>query len=178
VTRFIDPRNACAKPWVLLTQEADYDAAKNHGDREAACRIVKKFLDSPENSSQVKALRESCPDAVILPARPAGEEDKNCLPAALAEYLAGKTGLELDAGIEGEVKQDRPYLLAGDIFDPEGSLNETRLFIERNGGKVAGAAALTLGGQGRRRNGGETLSMGETLPPDAGLRRPRPFHRC
>jgi hypothetical protein len=171
VMHFIDQSNVYAKPWVLLTDHPDYDAAKNHEDREAAARLVENLLSTPENRAQLKSLKDKYPDAVIVPVHALEAKGKNRLPEALAEYIGQRTGLEVDAGIVqtnevhrtgtdawhrfafrpkfgGEVKKGRKYILVDDVFSNGGSFSELKRHIERNGGEVVQTAALSLGGHG------------------------------
>jgi len=171
VMHFIDLDNCYAKPWELLAEHPDYDAAKNHEDRIAALSLVHSFLNTPENQAQMLLLKQNYPDAIIVPVHAIEANGRNKIPGALAEYIGKRTGIEVDDSIiqtnrvhrtgkdewhrfafrpsfDGEVKSGRNYIVVDDVFSNGGSLNELRLFIEKNGGKVVHAVAMSLGGHG------------------------------
>ncbi|GMO15317.1 MAG: hypothetical protein Pg6A_01390 [Termitinemataceae bacterium] len=171
IMRFVDLDNCSAKPWHILKQHPDYDAAKNHENRIAAARLIHSFLKQPENQKQMLYLKTKFPDAVITPVHAIEANGKNRIPEILAEYLSKKTGLEADVSIvqkdkihrtgsddfhrfafrpryDGHVRQGRRYILVDDVFTQGGSLNELRLFIEKQGGNVVQMAAMSLGGHG------------------------------
>jgi hypothetical protein len=171
VMHFIDHQNTYAKPWNILLAHPDYDAAKNHEDRAAAARLVKRMLNTPENQDLLRTLKKQYPDAAIVPIRAIETNGKNRIPEMLAEYIAHQTGLEVDTGIvqtnkvhrtqsdawhrfafrptfDGEVRIGGKYILVDDVFSNGGSFNELRLHIERNGGKVAQTVVMSLGGHG------------------------------
>lgn len=171
VMHFIDHQNTYAKPWNILVAHPDYNAAKNHEDRAAAARLVKGMLSTPENQELLRTLKEKYPEAIIVPIRAIEANGKNRIPEMLAEYIAHQTGLEVDTGIvqtnkvhrtqsdawyrfafrptfDGEVRNGGKYILVDDVFSNGGSFNELRLHIERNGGKVAQTAVMSLGGHG------------------------------
>jgi len=171
VMRFVDLDDIYVKPWKLLEDHYDYDDAKNHEDRIAALSLVHSFLKTPENQKQLQMLKQNYPDAIIVPVRAVEANGKNKIPWALAEYIGERTGLEINNNIvqtnrvhrtgkdewhrfafrpafDGEVKSGRDYIIVDDVFSNGGSFNELRLFIEKNGGKVVQAAAMSLGGHG------------------------------
>jgi len=171
VMQFVDHNNCYAKPWILLEEHPDYDAAKNHEDRIAALSLVHSFLKTPENQAQLKILKKQYPLSIIVPVRAIEAGGKNKLPVALAEYIGDRAGMEINDNIvqtnrvhrtgkdewyrfafrpsfDGEVKSGRNYIIVDDVFSNGGSFNELRLFIEKNGGKVVHAAAMSLGGHG------------------------------
>jgi hypothetical protein len=171
VTHFIDRENSYAKPWTILTSRRDYDAAKNRGDRAAALRLVRGFLDSPENTALLRSLKADFPGAVVVPVRSAEENGRNRIPETLAEYMAARAGFAVDTGIvqtnitgrtgsgvwhrfafrpefDGPVKPGRNYILADDVFTCGGSFGELRRHIGLRGGNVVRAAALSCGGYG------------------------------
>jgi len=173
VMRFIDPIDSLPKPWDVLSKHPCYDAAKNHEDRAAALRLVIDFLDTPENLAQLKSLLLKFPDAVIVSVHAIESRGKNRIPEMLAEYMGEITGLEVDDNIvqtnrvhrtgsdeihrfafrptfEGNVKENRPYILVDDVFSFGGSFNELRFHIEKNGGKAVQTAAMSLGGHGNK----------------------------
>jgi hypothetical protein len=171
VMQFVDLDNCYAKPWTILEEHPDYDAAKNHEDRTAALSLVHSFLKTPENKAQLQFLKQKYPDAIIVPVHAVEAKGRNKIPGALAEYISKCTDIEINDDIiqtnrvhrtgkdewhrfafrpsfNGEVKSGRNYIIVDDVFSNGGSFNELRLFIEKNGGKVAHAVALSLGGHG------------------------------
>jgi hypothetical protein len=181
VMHFVDLDNCCAKPWKLLEEHPDYDAAKNHEDRIAALSLVHSFLYTPENHAQITKLKQHYPNAIIVPVRAIEAGGKNKLPVALAEYIGEFTGLEINDNIvqtnrvhrtgkdewhrfafrpsfNGEVLSGQSYIIVDDVFSMGGSFNELRLFIESNGGNVVQMIALATG-----RSGNEISPRPETL---------------
>jgi hypothetical protein len=69
VMHFVDLDNCYAKPWKLLEEHPDYDAAKNHEDCTATMCLVYFFLKIPENQIQLRNLKKQNPRAVIVPIR-------------------------------------------------------------------------------------------------------------
>jgi hypothetical protein len=53
VMQFVDLDNCYAKPWTILEEHPNYDAAKNHEDRTVALSLVHSFLKTPENQAQL-----------------------------------------------------------------------------------------------------------------------------
>jgi len=173
VMHFVDLDDCCAKPWKLLEEHPDYDAAKNHEDRIAALSLVHSFLNTPENLSQLRFLKNNYSDAIIVPVHAIEANGKNRIPEMLADYIGKYTGLEVDDNIvqsnrvhrtgtdewyrfafrpsfDGNVKSGREYILVDDVFSNGGSFNELRIFIEKNGGNVVQAVAMSLGGHGNK----------------------------
>jgi len=168
---FIDRDNCHATPWKLLEEHPDFDAAKNHEDLIAALSLVHNFLNTHENQAQLQLLKQSYPDAIIVPVHAIEAKGRNKIPGALAEYIGKCTGIEINDDIiqtnrvhrtgkdewyrfafrpsfNGEVKSGRNYIVVDDVFSNGGSFNELRLFIEKNGGKVVQAVVMSLGGHG------------------------------
>jgi len=181
VMHFIDLENCYAKPWKLLEEHPDYDAAKNHEDRTAAMRLVHDFLKTPENQTQLMKLKKQYHGSVLVPIRAIEAGGKNKIPVVLAEYISKKTGFEVDTSIvqtnrahrtgtdewhrfafrpsfDGEVITGRNYILVDDVFSLGGSFNELRRFIESHGGKVVHAVTMATG-----RSGNEISPRPETL---------------
>jgi hypothetical protein len=181
VMHFVALDNCCARPWKLLEEHPDYDAAKNHEDCAAAMRLIHDFLKTPENQAQMRTLKQKYPDAIIVPVRAVEAGGKNRIPLMLAEYISKKTGFEVDTSIvqtnrvhrtgtdewyrftfrpsfDGEIKTGRNYILVDDVFSLGGSFNELRRFIESNGANVVHTAAVATG-----RSGNEISPRPETL---------------
>jgi hypothetical protein len=171
VAHFIDRRNALAKPWKILTAHPDYHAAKNLEDRAAAARLVRHFLDTPENAALLRSVKNRFPSALIVPVHSVEEHGKNRIPEALAERISGLTGLGADTAVvqsnivrrtgaglwtrlafrpkfDGPVPQGRPCILVDDVFTCGGSFSELRRHIVKGGGRPVLAAALSCGGFG------------------------------
>lgn len=171
VAHFIDRDNLFAKPWKILTAHPDYNAAKRLGDRAAASRLVRAFLDSPQSGAVLSSMKERFPAALVVPVHALEPEGRNRIPEAFAEYLAKKTGFEADASIvqsnvihrtgsgpwyrlafrpefDGPVSPGRAYILADDVFATGGSFAELRRHILKGGGRVVHTAALSCGGFG------------------------------
>ena len=171
VMHFVDHKNVCAKPWRLLENHPDYDAAKNHEDMDAALRLVQDILNIPENEKQLLTLNKKYPNAIVVPIRAIEAGGKNRIPVMFAEYISKFGNWDIDKSIiqtnkvhrtgsdewhrfafrptfDGEVKEKSSYILVDDVFSFGGSFNELRLFIEKNGGKVLQTAAMALGGHG------------------------------
>jgi len=173
VMHFIDLNDSFPKPWVVLSNHPCYDAAKNHEDRAAALQLVRDFLETPDNITQLTSLASRFSDTVIVPIHAIEAHGVNKIPEMLAEYIGDITGLEVDNTIvqtnrvyrtgsdeihrfafrptyDGEVKKNRPYILVDDVFAFGGSFNELRLYIEKNCGKVVQTASMSLGGHGNK----------------------------
>ena len=176
VTRFFDRQNLYAVPSNLLKDRErfpDYHAAKREEDFPAAMRLVKKLLNTPENTVQLHGLKHRHPDAILAAVSAEEAGGKNKLPLALAEYIAKKTGFDVDMNIvqsnkvhhtgsdgwrrmafrpefDGEVKSGRRYILLDDVCAHGGTFSEMRYFIEKNGGRVVHTGVLALGGHGDR----------------------------
>jgi orotate phosphoribosyltransferase-like protein len=181
VMQFVDIDNCYAKPWKLLEDHHDYDAAKNNEDCAAAMRLVHDFLKISENQKRLRLLKQKYFNAIIVPVRAIEARGKNRIPLILAEYISKKTGFEVDTYIvqtnrvhrtgtdewyrfafrpsfDGEIKSGRNYILVDDVFSLGGSFNELRRFIESNGGNVVHAVALATG-----RSGNEIAPRPDTL---------------
>jgi hypothetical protein len=171
VMHFTDHACSWANPWRFLVSHPDYNAAKNSEDRRAALRLVRDFLETPENRTLLRSLKSNFPDAVVVPVHASEATGKNRIPEMLAEYMAKRTALQADTGIvqtnrtgrtgsgpwrrlafrpefDGPVSPGRNYILVDDVFTCGGSFSELRRHIERNGGRVVQAAAVSCGGFG------------------------------
>jgi hypothetical protein len=171
VAHFIDHNNVFAMPWKMLAAHPDYNAAKNRGDRHAAARLVRDFMDTPENAALLKSIKNRFPSALIVPVHAIEEHGKNRIPEALAEYIAKNTGLGADTAVvqsnvarrtgagpwarlafrpafDGPVSPGRPCVLVDDVFTHGGSFSELRRHILKGGGSVVLAASLSCGGSG------------------------------
>jgi hypothetical protein len=168
---FVGSESVGSKPWKILESHPDYDAAKNHEDREAAKRLVTHFLDTPENAAKLETLGQKFPSSIIVSVHALEANVKNQIPQILSDYIGKLTGLEVDDNIiqtnrvhrtgtdewhrfafrptfGGDVKAGHGYILVDDVFSLGGSFNELRRFIEFHGGKVVQAIAMATGRSG------------------------------
>lgn len=147
----------------VVKKHLEYPAAKS-GDAEAAERLVAGTI----NAAEVEALRVlGDGKAPILVSVHAYEnEGVNAIPEAFADELANRLGFQSDKGIvqtnvvshtgadgfgrlarqpgfDGEVIEGANYILVDDFVGMGGTLANLRGYIERKGGKVIGAVALT-----------------------------------
>jgi proteasome lid subunit RPN8/RPN11 len=170
VTHFIDEQDN-PKPWIILMDHPDYEAAKNHEDLDAAQRLVRRFLDTPWARNCLENIIREYPGAIITAIHAAEKNGKNKIPVTLAHNIAEITGLEEDDSIiqtnlvkrtgndaiyrlafrpqfDGQVRTNRGYILIDDVFSNGGSFSELRQYIIRQGGNVLHTASMTTGGHG------------------------------
>jgi hypothetical protein len=159
-----DPRQ-----WQALIAHPDYDAAKNHEDRNAAARLVTHFLNRESQKKQLLTLKTTYPDAIIVPVHAIEEHGKNRIPEALAEFMGRIAQMEVDKRIvqnnkvyrtgkdkwyrfafrptfDGTVQKGRTYILVDDVFSYGGSLSELRRYIELHGAMVVQTVTMAIGG--------------------------------
>jgi hypothetical protein len=172
VVHFMD-ETATDKPWKLLAAYPDYNAAKNKGDREAAFRLVDALMQTQRAYELIADMARNYPNALIVPIRAHEENSKNFIPSAIASYISAHTLLPIQDDIiqngivsrshkdtwyrfahrpefTGTVEPGRDYILIDDVFSHGGSFSELRQFIEKQGGNVVLAAAMTTGGHGQK----------------------------
>lgn len=141
-----------------------YDDAKKNGDNNAALQVVKDIVPQ-DKIDELQTIVEGS-DALILPVHAIEEFGTNKIPAALAYYLAVTLGLELCSDIvqankpqrtdkgafyrlsqypffDGDVQQERSYVILDDTLSMGGTLASLRGYIENKGGRVILAVALT-----------------------------------
>ena len=153
---------------IQTKRHVDYAAAKN-GDLVAAANLVhaltngasilavRKLVDSIDAEAEVPVL-------VSVHAHEGGSV--NAIPVALAELLSKRLDIEYKEAIvqtnlvchtgadgygrlarqarfEGDVEKGRMYLMVDDFIGQGGTLANLRGWIEKNGGMVSGAIALT-----------------------------------
>ena len=158
---------------VLLASESrtkrhpEYPRAKA-GDAVAAANLVNGLVDQ----AGIAAVRSLVSEAsgsgepVLVSAAAYEREGFNAIPAALAKLLSERLGAPFDttvvqtnvvshtgadgygrlarqAAFEGEVKKEREYVMVDDFIGQGGTLANLRGWIEKQGGKVVGAVALT-----------------------------------
>ena len=153
---------------IQTKQHVDYTAAKN-GDLVAAANLVHDLT----NDAGILAVRKlvddfgaeaEIPALVSVHAHEGG--GVNAIPVALAELLSERLDVEYKEAIvqtnvvchtgsdgygrlarqahfEGDVEKGRTYLMVDDFIGQGGTLANLRGWIEKNGGTVSGAIALT-----------------------------------
>lgn len=151
-----------------LKKHPDYTAAKEHGDMEAARRLVADKI-KPE---RVRELVNLYPDAIVVPVleKEAGE---NLIPRAMAEYIASMGNLRLEKNIidvstsmhtgeglisrllarkefEGPVTPGEKYLLVDDVFTQGGTFHELRHYLANNGADAVATVALAFSRHGNK----------------------------
>jgi hypothetical protein len=147
----------------VVKKHPSYPAAKS-GDAEAAQALVRDTI----NDGQVEALHRliTGKSPILVSVHAYESEGVNAIPEAFADELAGRLGLETDAGIvqtnvvthtgadgygrlarqpvfDGDVVSGAEYVLIDDFVGQGGTLANLRGFIEANGGIVLAAVTLT-----------------------------------
>ena len=148
-------------------QHPEYLSAKARGDAGAAANLVNSLVDESGIATVralIAAVSESG-DPVLICAN-AYEQGFNAIPASLAELLSERLDVPFDttvaqanvvrhtgadgygrlarqAAFEGTVEKGREYVMADDFIGQGGTLANLRGWIEKQGGKVVGAVALT-----------------------------------
>ena len=148
---------------------ADYEAAKQHGDIEAARRLVAKRINPEHLERMVADLRERgiSPDEVIVAPVLEKEQGKNVIPRVLAEHTAKALNMRFDDRIvdvshathtgketinrlldrksfEGPVEKNGKYLLVDDVLTQGGTLHELRHYLANNNAEAVGAVTLAF----------------------------------
>ncbi len=148
-------------------QHPEYPSAKARGDAEAAANLVSSLVDEA-GIAAVRALIAEVSesgDPVLICAN-AYEQGFNAIPSSLAELLSERLGVPFDttvaqanvvrhtgadgygrlarqAAFEGTVEKEREHVMVDDFVGQGGTLANLRGWIEKQGGKVVGAIALT-----------------------------------
>ena len=151
----------------VTKRHAEYRAAKS-GDAVAAAVLVRTLVDEPGIAAVRSMIDTTCGGAVpVLVSAHAYENDGfNAIPAALAQLLSERLNLPYDtnvvqtnvvghtgadgyrrlarqAAFHGNVEQGRRYVMVDDFVGQGGTLANLRGWVEKQGGLVAGAIALT-----------------------------------
>ena len=168
------------KPWpagfpnaILLAEEM---ATKRHslytdakaGSDLAAAGLVGSLVDGQGiraiQALLAKASKNGAP--LLVSAHAYEREGVNAIPAALAQLLGQRLGLEFSTAVtqsnvvshtgadgygrmarqarfEGDVRQAHEYVMVDDFIGQGGTLANLRGWIEKQGGKVVGAVGLT-----------------------------------
>ncbi|MFM4777044.1 LPD38 domain-containing protein [Aeromonas veronii] len=145
------------------TSHPDYEAAKG-GDDAAARRLVRDVL-SPDSVRQLKAVIGNR-EAIALGVHAEEVVSRNAIPQAMADVLGKVLGIEVSVDIvqsakvgrtsqdgfgrlanqprfDGTVRTDKPYLIMDDTLTQGGTLANLKGYIEKRGGEVLAATALT-----------------------------------
>lgn len=146
-----------------LRADENYKSAKA-GDPEAASALVEKFVSDAQINKIKDLIGDQNPTVAFVHAEET--RGRNAIPAAYAEEISHRLGLDLDDGIvqsnraartgksgayrfingaefDGAVSKDVPYLLVDDHISQGGTLADMRSYIESHGGRVIGATTLT-----------------------------------
>jgi hypothetical protein len=171
VMHFVDTENKSDKPWKLLSNMPGYGDAKDNENFGTAAKLVENLMETDENQRQLRNLKKTYADAVLVAVHAEEANGKNKLPIALAAYIHTKTGIAIDDSIiqvnkpqrtgngalhrlafrpefDGDVLQGKKYILVDAVFSNGGTLGELRRYIESKGGVVVQAAALAVGNYG------------------------------
>ena len=148
-------------------QHPEYVGAKT-GDAVAAANLVNSLVDEA-GITTVRALISEISESgepVLVCANAYEDQGFNAIPAALAELLSERLGILFDttvvqtnvvshtgadgygrlarqAAFAGEVQSEGEYVMVDDFIGQGGTLANLRGWIEKQGGKVVGAIALT-----------------------------------
>lgn len=148
----------------FLSDHPDYEAAKA-GDREAALRLARDTV-TPEFVDKVRAAIPEGSEPIIVPVVAREAAGDNEIPRMAAEVLAHQLGLSTDTEITqaskvsrtgadamhrianqpefaGKVEPGKDYVLLDDTLAQGGTLAQLKTHIEREGGNVVLATALT-----------------------------------
>ena len=157
---------------VLLASEPttkrhpDYPAAKA-GDASAASRLVKALADMGA-IAKVRVLLDLADsgEPILISASAYERRGFNAIPSALARHVSDRLGVPYDTNIvqinvvshtgadgysrlarqaafDGKVDSGQEYVLVDDFVGQGGTLANLRGLIEKKGGRVLGAVALT-----------------------------------
>lgn len=148
---------------------ADYEAAKQRGDTEAARRLVARRVNPEHLERMVADLKErgiSPEEVIVLPVLEK-EQGKNVIPRVLGEYVAQYMNARLETKIvdvsrsahtgketinrlldrksfEGPVEENGKYLLVDDVLTQGGTLHELRHYLANNKAEAVSAIALAF----------------------------------
>jgi UDP-N-acetylglucosamine 2-epimerase len=82
------PDVAVVSSYEELKQHPDYEAAK-HGDNEAAADLVEELMSGTDQWEMIRELRETHPDAVLVPGHTQETIGRNKIPLLFAEAIGG-----------------------------------------------------------------------------------------
>ena len=151
-----------------VKQHPQYRGAKSARDAEAATRLVDSLVDE----SGIRAVQLLASEAgesgepVLVSAHAWESQGLNAIPAALTRLLHERLGIPRETAVvqtnvvshtgadgygrlarqacfDGPVEAGREYVMVDDFIGQGGTLANLRGWIEKQGGKVVGAVALT-----------------------------------
>jgi hypothetical protein len=149
-----------------VKKHADYEQAKQ-GNVQDAAPAAKRLATATLTSESIEALQSlAIQEASLVPVHALEGQGFNRIPAAFAELLGEKLGLEVETGIiqvnvvnhtgatgwqrlasppifEGPVVEGRRYVLVDDFVGQGSTLANLRGHIIHHGGEVSGAICLT-----------------------------------
>ncbi|WP_333676735.1 PLxRFG domain-containing protein [Dyella sp.] len=149
----------------FVREHPEYAKAKA-GDGPAAMLLAKDAVTDEFVAKVKRSLPEDVHDPIVVPVEAREASGNNKIPAAAAELLAHKLGGEANHEITqldkvsrggsgamhrlanqprfgGEVERGRYYILLDDTLGQGGTLAQLKTHIEREGGRVVLATALT-----------------------------------
>lgn len=146
------------------------NAYKNDPDRKAGkkgdTKAAKRLVDRYVTQEYADSIKESAGNAILVPVLDIESEDANVLPVIFAGKLADLTGLTVEISVgkinktkhasannaferltqraefSGNVNKNQYYFVVDDFVSLGGTVADLRNYIEANGGKVVGVAAL------------------------------------
>jgi hypothetical protein len=138
-----------------------YDAAKYHGDANAADRIIKKCV----SADKLRLIQAKYPGAFLLPVL----KKDNALPLSLCvniglpvclsvvcqsarerKYMPAIQRILYKPVFRGEIVPGRPYILVDDVITQGGTMAALMQFVSQNGGRVPAILSLTYAKGSRR----------------------------
>ncbi len=152
---------------LLVKRHPEYPAAKA-GDARAAAIFVDDLIDDT-GTAAVQMLLAAVSESgkpVLVSVHAYEHEGVNAIPAALATLLSERLAIDLGATVvqtnvvfhtgadgygrlarqarfSGQVESNREHVMVDDFVGQGGTLANLRGWIEKQGGKVVGAVALT-----------------------------------
>ena len=149
-------------------QQPEYHSAKKSGDAEAAANLVSSLVDEA-GIAAVRALISEVSetgDPALVSAHAWESQGLNAIPAALTRLLNERLGIPREIAIvqtnvvshtgadgygrlarqacfNGPIEAGRKYVVVDDFIGQGGTLANLRGWIEKQGGRVVGAIALT-----------------------------------
>lgn len=149
-------------------QHPEYANAKASNDAMAAVNLVNSLVDET-GVTEVRALIDAVSksgDPILVSAHAWERQGLNAIPAALTRLLSERLGIHREITIvqtnvvshtgadgygrlarqacfDGPIETSREYVMVDDFIGQGGTLANLRGWIEKQGGKVVGAIALT-----------------------------------
>ena len=147
----------------IVQRHPAYSAAKQ-GDLNAALQLVSEVIDDEQIRQLIEKYGEANP--LLTGVQAIEGASVNVIPQAMVAWLAKRAGFEMEnslvqinrvghtkssgwhrlayqAQFDGDVQPGRAYLLIDDFIGQGGTLANLRALIEKRGGRVIGAMALT-----------------------------------